>query len=70
METFTAMLFSNIPEDSADLMELATHVEGLSVDDEGLVLLVGEELRRVADVDRGLLLVPRQNLWKKHSGLW
>ena len=46
-------------------MELVTHVEGLSVDDEGLVLLVGEELRRVADVDRCLLLVPRQNLWRE-----
>ena len=39
-----------------------THVEGVSVDDEGLVLLVGEELRRVADVDGRLLLVARQHL--------
>ena len=39
-----------------------THVEGVSVDDERLVLLVGEQLRRVADVDGRLLLVARQNL--------
>ena len=49
-------------------MELATtHVECLSVNDEWLVLLVGEELRRVADVDRRLLLVPRQNLWRRED---
>ena len=44
-------------------LKRGTHVEGVSVDDEGLVLLVGEELRRVADVYGRLLLVARQHLW-------
>ena len=42
-----------------------THVIGVAVDDEGLVLFVCEKLRRVADVDGGLLLVARQNLESK-----
>ena len=39
-----------------------THVVGVAVDDKWLVLLVGEKLRGVADVDGSLLLVASQHL--------